>query len=38
MGQQIARMGNGPGQRPLLHFEIRRRGQPVDPTTYLPRK
>jgi lipoprotein NlpD len=35
-GQQIAKMGNGPGQKPLLHFEIRRQGQPVDPVRYLP--
>jgi lipoprotein NlpD len=37
-GQQIARMGTGPGQRPLLHFEIRRDGQPVNPAKYLPRR
>jgi lipoprotein NlpD len=36
IGQPIARMGNGPGRRPVLHFEIRIDGQPVDPTRYLP--
>lgn len=36
-GQDIAEMGLGPGQKPALYFEIRYNGQPVDPTSYLPR-
>ncbi len=35
-GQQIARLGEGPGRRPLLHFEIRQGGRPVDPQRMLP--
>ncbi|MEM8982218.1 MAG: peptidoglycan DD-metalloendopeptidase family protein [Pseudomonadota bacterium] len=35
-GQSIARVGLGPGQEPALHFEIRRRGDPIDPLTVLP--
>ena len=40
-GQQIARMGEGPmpggtQRRAMLHFEIRRIGQPLDPLTMLP--
>lgn len=37
-GQQIARMGDGPGRKPLLHFEIRRDGKPVNPLAYLPQR
>lgn len=37
-GQRIANMGEGPGRRPLLHFEIRIRGEPTDPLKYLPRR
>jgi lipoprotein NlpD len=37
-GQRIATMGLGPGQRPMLHFEIRLDGQPVDPAALLPKR
>ena len=37
-GQTIALMGEGPGRKPVLHFEIRQNGKPVDPLRYLPRK
>ena len=38
MGQTVASMGLGPGQKPALYFEIRYDGQPVDPLAYLPRR
>ena len=37
VGQQIAEMGSSGTDRVKLHFEIRRRGQPVDPLGYLPK-
>lgn len=35
-GQKIAEMGAGSQDQVMLHFEIRRNGQPVDPLHYLP--
>jgi lipoprotein NlpD len=35
-GQPIAELGLGPESRPLLHFEVRDRGRPLDPQTLLP--
>ncbi|HSW13756.1 MAG TPA: peptidoglycan DD-metalloendopeptidase family protein [Solimonas sp.] len=37
-GQPIGEMGLGPENKPLLHFEIRERGKPVNPVGYLPAK
>jgi lipoprotein NlpD len=35
-GQKIAEMGNTDAERVQLHFEIRRRGKPIDPAKLLP--
>jgi len=37
-GQRIAAMGSSGADRVKLHFEIRRRGEPVDPLNFLPKK
>jgi lipoprotein NlpD len=36
LGQVIAHMGEGAPQKPVLYFEIRRNGKPVDPLPLLP--
>ena len=37
-GQVIAKMGNTDSDRVNLHFEIRYRGEAVNPYNYLPKK
>jgi lipoprotein NlpD len=36
LGQVIGHMGEGAPQTPVLYFEIRRNGKPVDPVPFLP--
>ncbi len=37
-GEKIAEVGSSGAARDMLHFEIRRDGQPVDPLRYLPKR
>ncbi len=37
LGQHIADMGSNGAKNPMLHFEIRKNGKPVNPVRYLPR-
>lgn len=37
-GQKIANLGGDVSNTPKLHFEIRSKGEPVDPLQYLPRQ
>jgi lipoprotein NlpD len=37
LGQVIGHMGEGAPGKPVLYFEIRRNGKPIDPLSFLPR-
>lgn len=37
-GQRIAEMGRSGASRDMLHFEVRRRGKPIDPLSVLPKR
>lgn len=37
-GQVIAELGSSGTDKPKLHFEIRKNGNPVDPSRYLPKR
>ena len=35
-GQKIAEIGTSDAERPMLHFQIRKLGRPLDPRQFLP--
>jgi lipoprotein NlpD len=35
-GQKIAEIGRSDAERPMLHFQIRKLGRPLDPKQFLP--
>lgn len=35
-GQKIAELGDTDAERPMLHFEVRQQGKPLDPMRFLP--